>query len=483
MTEKTENSVDMTGETTRIRVRKDSEFHHFLHVSLSFLAANGDVRGTIFIAIMELLAPHYLLTCSLCGKTHDDAPSGFRLACAENHAPALLRAQYVNPRFEIRSDAPGMFRFANWLPVRRILPDAPAPVVMHSEKLGRRLGLNRLYFVFSGYWPERGALMTTGSFKELEAPAVCARIPDGERRRLVVSSAGNTARAFLHVCAAHEIPAVIVVPEAGLPSLWMLCNKPDCVILVALTGNADYFDAIRAGNLIASTDGFFPEGGAANVARRDGMGTVLLSFVEQIGALPDHYFQAVGSGTGAIAVWDMRRRLVEDGRFGSGNMRLHLSQNAPFKPMTDAWNQRSRDLLPEGDAQQRQNIAATRAHVLTNRRPPYAIVGGVFDALTESQGCMYAVTNEDAQRAGALFSQEEGCDLDPAAEVALASLFQAVERKIIAPDDLILLNITGGGYERLKREQHCIPVQPDIVLTPDDLTPEIINAKFSCSSG
>lgn len=431
--------------------------------------------------IMESFTPHYSLVCSLCGNTHDDASTGFRLACTESHAPALLRAQYVNRRFEIQPDAPGMFRFANWLPVRRMLPDAPAPAVIHSEKLGRRLGLHRLYFVFSGYWPERGAFMTTGSFKELEAPPVCARIPDGERRRLVVSSAGNTARAFLHICSRHEIPAVVVVPEAGLSFLWTLCQKPECVTLVALKGDVDYFDAIRLGNLIAATDGYFPEGGAANVARRDGMGTVLLSFVEQVGALPDHYFQAVGSGTGAIAVWDMRRRLVEDGRFGAGNMRLHLSQNAPFTPMTDAWNRRSRDLLPENETEQRHKIAATRAHVLSNRRPPYALVGGLCDALIESRGEMYAVTNDDAQRAGVLFLQDDGCDLDPAAEVALASLFQAVERKAVAPDDLILLNITGGGYERIKREQRCLPVLPDIVLTPDDLTPDIINAKFSSS--
>jgi len=428
---------------------------------------------------MNIFHQHYSLVCSLCGNTRSDAPTGFRLTCTENHAPALLRAQYINPRFEIQPDAPGMFRFANWLPVRRILPDAPAPVVIYSEKLGRRLSLNRLYFVFSGYWPERGALMMTGSFKELEAPPVCARIPDGERRRLVVSSAGNTARAFLHVCATHEIPAVVVVPEVGLPFLWTLRKKPECVTFVALKGDVDYFDAIRLGNLIAATEGYFAEGGAANVARRDGMGTVLLSFVEQVGALPDHYFQAVGSGTGAIAVWDMRRRLLEDGRFGAGDMRLNLSQNAPFTPMVDAWQQRSRDLLPEDEAEQRQKIAATRAHVLSNRRPPYAIVGGLYDALTESQGRMYAVTNDGAQRAGAAFMQDEGCDLDPAAEVAVASLFQAVERKTVAPDDLILLNLTGGGYERLKREQSCLPVQPDIVLTSDDLTPEIIHARFS----
>ena len=131
---------------------------------------------------MNQTSQHYSLRCPVCGKTHDDAPTGFLLSCPEIHAPALLRAQYANLRFEIRADLPGMFRFAEWLPVRRILPDAPGPAVIHSEQIGRRLGLERLFFVLSGYWPERGAFMTTGSFKELEAPPVCARIPDGERR-------------------------------------------------------------------------------------------------------------------------------------------------------------------------------------------------------------------------------------------------------------------------------------------------------------
>ena len=418
---------------------------------------------------MNQTSQHYSLRCPVCGKTHDDAPTGFLLSCPEIHAPALLRAQYANPRFEIRADLPGMFRFAEWLPVRRILPDAPGPAVIHSEQIGRCLGLERLFFVLSGYWPERGAFMTTGSFKELEAPPVCARIPDGERRSLVVSSAGNTARAFLRVCSLREIPAVIVVPEAGLPFLWLDQPKPDCVKLVALTGDADYFDAIRLGNLLASSDGCFPEGGAANVARRDGMGTVLLAFAETVGQMPDHYFQAVGSGTGGIAVWDMRRRLAQDGRFGAGEMRLHLSQNAPFTPMTDAWLQRSRDLLPTEETAQRRQIEAARAHVLSNRRPPYAIVGGVFDALTESRGSMYAVTNAEAERAGAMFLRDEGCDLDPAAEVALASLFQAVEMGGVQKNDLILLNLTGGGYARIKRDMPCLPVAPDLVVTPDDL--------------
>ena len=138
--------------------------------------------------------------------------------------------------------------------------------------------------------------------------------------------------------------------------------------LAVLDGGADYADAIELGNTIAATEGFYPEGGARNAARRDGMGTTVLAAVEASGRIPDHYFQAVGSGTGAIAAWEMSLRLQEDGRFGSGRMKLHLSQNAPFTPMTDAWEAGSRTLAATPDG--RSLSRAIRAPRAGKQEPP-----------------------------------------------------------------------------------------------------------------
>ena len=91
----------------------------------------------------------------------------------------------------------------------------------------------------------------------------------------------------------------------------------------------DYFDAINLSNMVLASDKFLAEGGAKNIARRDGMGTTVLSATTHIGRIPDFYFQAVGSGTGAIAAWEANLRLIEDGRFGSHKMKLMCSrQNA-----------------------------------------------------------------------------------------------------------------------------------------------------------
>ena len=231
-----------------------------------------------------------------------------------------------------------------------------------------------------------------------------------------------------------------------------------------MAGNADYADAIRVAGMIADLPAFLAEGGAHNVARRDGMGTVMLAGVECAGALPRHYVQAVGSGTGAIAAWEMAQRLVRDGRFGARVPRLHLAQNRPFTIMADAWERRSRHLPPLDEAQAKQRIAAMRASVLSNRNPPYALAGGVYDALSDSAGIMYRVTNRQAERAAALFAASEGCDIDPAAAVAVAALQQAVARGAVRRDETVFLNITGGGLRRLHGERSVRRLAPDLVV-------------------
>ncbi len=408
----------------------------------------------------------YRLHCSSCGNRYaDHFSAGFLLTCPEAHAPSLLRARYESTSFAVQPELPGIFRFAQWLPVQRILPNAPGPVVFHSQAFGPRFGFQQLWFAFSGYWPEKGAFMTTCTFKELEAPVVCARIPEGITERLVVASAGNTARAFMRVCSECATPLVVIVPKSALSALWLTRPKADCVTVVAVTGDADYADAIHVSRLLSQETGFFPEGGVSNIARRDGLGTVLLTMVEATGCLPQHYVQAIGSGTGGIAVWEAGLRLREDGRFGKHRPRLHLSQNAPFTPMVDAWQRLSPTLPQTDEAEQKACLRQVRAQVLANRQPPYALTGGVYDALRESQGYMYAVSNAEAEQTGQIFLETEGCDLDPAAEVALASLIQAIKMGRIGPDESVLVNLTGGGYRRLKQEHAVQGIVPDITVS------------------
>jgi cysteate synthase len=417
----------------------------------------------------------YHLKSLCCGAEFPD--TNWELQCTLPHPPSLIRAVYEKKNFDLHPEYPGLYSFADWLPVERMLEGSGAPVTYHSIGLAGFLGLTNLYITFNGYWPEKGAFMKTGTFKECEAFAVCART-NNSKEVMVVASAGNTARAFARVCSQNKIPLLLTIPLDNIKALWFEGEIDPCVRVIACEKGGDYFDAIHLSNLAVEMDGFYPEGGAKNVARRDGMGTTVLSAVTTIGKIPDYYFQAIGSGTGAIAAWEANLRFLEDGRYGSGKMKLMLSQNAPFLPIKEAWDALSPNILPMDDAVARKQVDEIIAKVLSNRKPPYAIKGGLFDALSDAGGTIYAVSNNEAETAANLFLKHEGNDLEPAAAVAVASLIKAVKENAVDPQSIIMLNITGGGLEKFKRENSVSYLEPEKVFPlnadPSEVKNEIL---------
>lgn len=377
---------------------------------------------------------------------------GWTLDAPNESEPTLIRAIYEKKQLNLGDKSQGFYQFSDWLPIRKTLEGSAAPITYKSEGLANALGLTNLYITFSGYWPEKGAHMKTCSFKETEAYAVLGRMPENFDKVLVVASAGNTARSFAKVCSDNNVPLLLFVPEDNLDALWF--DKPinDNVKLVTSAKGSDYFDAIHLSNIACEMEEYVAEGGAKNVARRDGMGTTTLSAVTTIGKIPDYYFQGVGSGTGAIAAWEANLRFLEDGRFGNTKMKLLVSQNIPFQPLYEAWKIDSRALLPLDDNLARKQVETILAKVLSNRKPPYSIYGGLYDALKDSNGEVLLVNNEDALSAAKLFEDTEGNDIHIAAAVAVASLKEAAESGKIEKDALIMLNITGGGEVRFASE-------------------------------
>lgn len=418
----------------------------------------------------------YYLESLCCGAKFED--KNWDLNCPNNEEPALVRAMYAQKQLTVHDENPGIYKFSDWLPINTTLKGSGAPVTYKSYGLAKELGFQNLYITFNGYWPEKGAMMKTGSFKECEAFSVCARVNDNNGSVMVVASAGNTARAFAKVCSENQIPVLICVPKDCLKALWFSQEIDPCVKLIACESGGDYFDAIHLSNIACEIDGFFPEGGAKNVARRDGMGTTVLSAVTTIGRIPDYYFQAIGSGTGAIAAWEANIRLIEDGRYGQNKMKLILSQNMPFVPIKEAWEANSRQMLPMDDEQARKQVEEITAKVLSNRKPPYSLKGGLFDAMNNQGGEIIGVSNEEADKANKLFQDTEGNDLEPAAAVAVASLIKAVEQGSVKIDSTIMLNITGGGINKFKKENKINYLEPSLVfpLNPD---PEMVKQSIA----
>jgi cysteate synthase len=418
-------------------------------------------------SLPELRQMHYRLTCPVCDSLFED--DGFLLTCSRPHSAALLSTRYSSRKLECDPEAPGIYRYQCWLPGPNRIAHASRPVTYQSQKLNSILRLPNLWITFSGYWPERGAALETATFKELEVYGVLSRIPHRSFRALVVASAGNTAAAFARACSENDIPCLIIVPESGMRKMLFDSALNPCVKIVCLTGHAAYSDAISFAERISRKDGFVSEGGVRNVGRRDGMATAMLNAVESMGRLPEYYFQAIGSGAGAIAAHEAAKRLVLDSRFGLSLPRLMLSQNAPFTPIYDSWKRGRRDFVEIDPGTARALTERILATVLSNQRPPYAVAGGLFDVLHESRGEVFAVRNAEVLQAMTLFEKCENIDIEPAAGVALASLTKAANSGQVSSEAVVLLHVTGGGARKRALEKTFFLARPDLQISLDQL--------------
>ena len=403
---------------------------------------------------MKFQATDYRLMNVGTGRVFDDA--GWTLADPEAQSPSLVRAVYSNEKFTPRDDLNGLYRYAEWLPIKRVLRKSHAPVTYKSKGLADLLGMENLYITLSGYVPKKGAKMETGSFKETEAFSVCARLPKNDKHILVVQSAGNTARAFARVCSDNDIPIVICIPNDNISDLWFTRRLKPCVKVVATPHGTDYYDAIALGEKLCKDPHYMAEGGA-----------------KMIGRIPDAYFQAVGSGTGAIAAWENACRLEKDGRFGANKMRVYCVQNAPYTLMYDSWKADSRDLVPISAEDSRKNAEVILAKVLSNRKPPYSLAGGMFDVLKASGGDFFKVSNDDIVYWMLQFYNKEGFDIFPAAASAVAALKKALDEGAVKKDETVMLNITGAGMLTATAKGFELK-KPDLILSPDLSAEEVI---------
>jgi cysteate synthase len=334
--------------------------------------------------------------------------------------------------------------------------------------------MSNLWVTFHGYWPEKGAMCPTGSFKDMEAVPTIQRLHDHGCTGLICASAGNTARGFTHFCGLADIPLIVVVGKDHGHRIWTKKGHPTASVKVVVVEDGDYYDAKTVAKGIAKElTGWQMEGSVHNVARRDGIGSLILDAAFTIGAMPVHYFQGIGGGPGPIGVHEMAERLIESGQFDGPAPRQHLSQNVEHCPIHNAW-QAKRDHLIDEDFP--PHDVEVYSDYLMNKGPAYHQVGGVHDILKASNGQTYIVEKETAVAAKNLFESIEGIDIMTPGAVALASLQQALASGEIDPDECTVLNISGGGVERLKSEFETAPVEPWLRVTKENGAAMIIEA-------
>jgi len=168
----------------------------------------------------------------------------------------------------------------------------------------------------------------------------------------------------------------------------------------------------------------------------------------------------------------MMERLINSGHYQGDIAKLHLSQNPEHCPIHNAWQRNSRTFedrdFPDSEVE-------VYSDYLLSETPAYSINGGVYDVLEATDGMTYIVGKNDALNAGKIFEETEEIDVLSPSKVALASLIQAKEMGSINHDDCILLNISGGGVQRLKQDIDTEVVKPWVLDTKENLVEKIMS--------
>ena len=408
----------------------------------------------------------YKLRCLGTGDLIEDA---YTLKYTDN---ALLQAKFNGP-IEVKP-LEGVWKYIDWIPTSTSNEYVAGTTTYKAEALGKSLGMSNLWVTFHGYWPEKGGMCPTGSFKDMEAVPTIQRLHDHGCKGLICASAGNTARGFTHFCGLAGMPLIVVVGKDHGHRIWTKVGHPTESVKVVVVEDGDYYDAKTVAKAIAKKlTGWQMEGSVHNVARRDGIGSLILDAAFTIGAMPEHYFQGIGGGPGPIGVHEMAERLIESGQFEGPAPRQHLSQNVEHSPIHNAWQAKRDHLVPEDYPPQDVEVYSD---YLMNKGPAYGQVGGVHDILKASNGQTYVVERNDAVAAKTQFESIEGIDIMTPGAVAMASLQQALASGEVDPDACTVLNISGGGVERLKQEHATETVEPWLRVTKADGAAMIIEA-------
>ena len=154
-------------------------------------------------------------------------------------------------------------------------------------------------------------------------------------------------------------------------------------------------------------------------------------------------------------------------------MRVYCVQNSPYTLMYDSWKADSRDLVPISPEDSRKNAEVILAKVLSNRKPPYSLAGGMFDVLKASGGDFFKVSNDDIVYWLLQFFNTEGYDIFPAAASAVAALKKALDEGAVKKDETVMLNITGAGMLNATKKGFELK-KPDLILSTDLSAEEVI---------
>jgi threonine synthase len=412
------------------------------------------------------------LKCTICGAVY--GVEEVQYVCPHHGDDGILDVLYdydhindtISPGHLVCSDDCSIWRYLPLLPLdaemTRQLAEGTALArvgwtpLYPAPRLASQLGLQHL-------WVKDDSRQHTASFKDRASAVAVVKTRELEYEVVTTASTGNAAAALSGLCAAVDQPNVIFVPKtAPQAKVAQLLAFGATVLLVDGTYDQAFELCLQA----ARTFNWYNRNTAYNPYMSEGKKTAAYEICEQLAGIaregaggpafrsPDAIVIPVGDGCIIGGIHKGLRDLIALGWIDR-MPRLIGVQAAGSSPLVDAWE---RGL--EG-----WDMEPVEAHSVAD-----SIVAGLprdrikaLRAVRETGGAYVRVDDSAILDAIPVLARGCGVFAEPAAAAAYAGLVEAVERKLVAPSDRVVVLATGSGLKDVAAAMRAVREEPSIV--------------------
>src|SRR5690349_20993064 len=372
--------------------------------------------------------------------------------CLAQGVPVNLSVEYdLSPLAGVTPEtlggaARGIWRFASLLPVRAAHPvslgEGATPLV-HLERLGRRLGLPRLYAKDESQNP-------TWSYKDRLCSTAVTHAVEIGARVITISSTGNHGASTAAYAARAGLPCVIFT-LASVPETMKTLMQAYGAAVVACPTSESRWALMRQG---IERFGWYPTSGfvappvGSNPWGVEGYKTIAYEIAEDLHwAAPDVVVVPSAYSDGLYGIW---KGWTELQALGLVKHTPRMIAAEPFGPLANA--------LERGlDAPER--VDAPAPSVAFSIASPYGTWQG-FAALKESGGAGVRLTDEGVLEAQRALARDEGLYVEPSSAAALTAVMQMVDRGSLDAEQTIVVVLTSGGLKDPAASRAWLPAVP-----------------------
>ena len=347
---------------------------------------------------------------------------------------------------------PSMWRYRDLLPVAAPTPVSPLQVgwtpLLNAPRAASAVGIKQVWVKDDGQNP-------TASLKDRASTMVVARAIENDIHTVSTASTGNAAAALSGIGASvPDMRTIIFVPatapEATIAQLLVYGAQ---VLLVE-----DSYDvAFDLCYELSQSEGWYCRNTGINPFTTEGKKTVAYEIAEQLDwQVPDVVVVSVGDGS---IIGGVHKGFWELHQLGwiKRIPRLIGVQAVGSSALVHAWE----NDLQAVDMQPRpaDTIADSISAGLPRDRAK------ALRAVRQTNGCFLAVGDDEIVAAIPQLARLTGVFAEPAAAAVYAGVQRAVQSKLIALDERVVLLITGNGLKDVKRAQAA--VQPGMRVPPN----------------